>query len=88
MAGCQTSSLTIPFGNYQFGIAGSVPRLDRSLMFQGVNNWTKIAGNHQIRWGADVRRNLEDLFTLDQSTRGQFGFNNDVTVSATISNSG
>ena len=24
-----------PFANYQFGVAGSVPRLDRSLMFQG-----------------------------------------------------
>lgn len=77
-----------PVGSWSMGIFGSVPRLDRSTMVQFVNNWTKIAGNHEIRWGADVRRNLEDLFTLNQSTRGQFGFNNDVTSSASIPDSG
>ena len=77
-----------PFANYQFGIAGSVPRLDRSLMFQGVNNWTKIAGNHQIRWGADVRRNLEDLFTLFSSTRGDFSFGDGITSTLEQPNAG
>lgn len=77
-----------PVGSWSMGIFGSVPRLDRSTMVQGVNNWTKIAGKHELRFGADLRRNLEDLFTLNQSTRGQFGFNNDVTSSAAIPNSG
>jgi hypothetical protein len=77
-----------PFVNYQFGIQGSVPRLDRSLMFQGVNNWTKIVGNHQIRWGVDARRNLEDLFTMYSSTRGDFSFGSGLTSGLENPNAG
>lgn len=81
-------SIAGPVGSFSMGIFGSVPRLDRSTMFQVVNNWTKIAGNHEIRWGGDFRRNLEDLFTLNQSTRGEFDFNQTVTANASIPNSG
>lgn len=81
-------SVAGPVGSFSMGIFGSVPRLDRSTMFQVVNNWTKIAGNHEIRWGVDFRRNLEDLFTLNQSTRGEFDFNQNVTGSASVPNSG
>ena len=77
-----------PVGSWSMGIFGSVPRLDRSTMFEFKNNWTELAGEHLIRWGVDIRRNYEDLFTLNQSTRGQFGFNNDVTSSAAIPDSG
>lgn len=81
-------SVAGPVGSFQMGIFGSVPRLDRSTMFQVVNNWTKLIGNHEIRWGGDFRRNLEDLFTLNQSTRGEFDFNQSVTGSSDIQNSG
>lgn len=61
------------------GNAGTVPRLDRTTMFQFVNNWTKGTGNHQLRWDMDLRRNREDLLTLNQSTRGDFTFNQSTT---------
>ena len=70
-----------PFGGFNMGVAGSVPRLDRSTMIQFVNNWTKTKGNHEIRWGADYRHNSEDLFTLNQSTRGRFDFGQGTTGS-------
>jgi hypothetical protein len=77
-----------PVGSWTMGTQGSVPRLDRSTVFQLVNNWTKVAGNHEIRWGADIRWNFEDLFTLNQSTRGEFDFNQTVTGSADAPDSG
>ena len=73
-----------PFGGFNLGVAGSVPRLDRSTLIQFVNNWTKTAGNHEIRWGADYRHNSEDLFTLNQSTRGRFDFGQGTTGSAEL----
>jgi hypothetical protein len=77
-----------PIGSFSMGIFGSVPRLDRSTVFQLVNNWTKVAGTHQVVWGADLRYNLEDLFTLNQSTRGEFDFYQPITASANVNNSG
>ena len=36
------------------------PLIEQEDQFQLVNNWTKITGNHQIKFGADIRyaRNL------------------------------
>jgi hypothetical protein len=77
-----------PFGGFNMGVAGSVPRLDRSTMIQFVNNWTKIAGSHEIRFGADYRHNSEDLFTLNQSTRGRFDFGQGITGSKELDAAG
>jgi hypothetical protein len=84
------SNITVagPVGSWLMGTQGSVPRLDRSTVLQLVNNWTKIKGNHEIRWGGDIRRNYEDLFTLAQNTRGEFDFNQNVTGSADVPDSG
>jgi len=49
-----------------FGIAGQEgddfffgtlpgPLLEREQQFQWVTNWTKTAGNHMFKWGADLR---------------------------------
>ncbi len=81
-------SVAGPVGSFQMGIFGSVPRLDLSMLIQVVNNWTKTVGNHELHWGGDVRRNYENLFTLNQSTRGEFDFNQSVTGSADVTNSG
>ncbi len=77
-----------PYGGFQMGNGGTVPRLDRSTVLQFVNNWTKITGNHEIRWGVDLRRNREDLLTLNQSTRGDFDFNQSTTASPSNPSSG
>lgn len=84
------SNITVagPVGSWLMGTQGSVPRLDRSTVLQLVNNWTKVSGNHELRWGADIRKNYEDLFTLAQNTRGEFDFNQNVTGSASVPGSG
>ncbi len=58
-----------------FGYSASLPwdRAEANIDF--VNSWTKIAGNHQIKWGVDIRRVRDDLLQ-DQtfSPRGLITF--------------
>ena len=50
------------------------PLTEREDQYQVVNNWTKILGNHSIKFGADLRyaRNLR--VPSDNNRAGQFGF--------------
>jgi hypothetical protein len=81
-------SIAGPDSGFSMGISGSVPRLDHSITLQLLNNWTKILNQHEIRWGVDLHRNIEDLFTLNQSTRGQYNFVQAVTAANGVSGSG
>jgi hypothetical protein len=64
------------FSNPIIGYSASVPWIRAETNIDIVNNWTKIVGNHSIKWGADVRRVHDDLLQ-DQtfSPRGAFTFN-------------
>jgi hypothetical protein len=66
----------------------ALPRLDIIDVWQVVNNWTRMHGNHQLRWGGDIHRNMEDLFTVNAHTQGYFDFNNLTTASPSVSSSG
>ena len=63
--GTDTTKLTNTGGLSNFGYGLGVNRCNCPLteqedQFQFVNNWTKITGNHQIKFGGDIRyaRNL------------------------------
>ncbi len=79
-----------PVGGWFMGIQSGVgiPRLDRTTVIQAVNNWTKMRGNHEVRWGADVRRNRFDFLSVNASSRGNFNFGQTVTASADVAGSG
>ncbi len=52
----------------------------RSVTNYGVvNNWTKTAGNHLIKWGFDIRRERNDLQQTDPP-RGRFNFTEGPTL--------
>jgi outer membrane receptor protein involved in Fe transport len=55
------------------------PTTEREDQFQGVNNWTKIFGNHSFKMGADFRyaRNLRVPSDTDRA--GLLGFGNGPT---------
>jgi len=55
------------------------PLTEQEYQFQIVNNWTKIQGNHQIKFGADLRRAHNLRVPSDAHRAGQLDFNNDVT---------
>jgi outer membrane receptor protein involved in Fe transport len=80
-----------PIGGFSEGPGGNsvaLPRLDIIDVFQGVNNWTWVHGAHQLRWGADIHRNLEDLFTVNAHTSGYFQFDQVTTGTPDVASSG
>jgi len=40
---------------FSFGHLCGCPLLETEQQFQWVTNWTRTAGNHAVKWGADVR---------------------------------
>jgi len=50
--------------------------------FQGVNNWTHVIGNHNIKFGADIRFALNHLVGVNNNNllSGQFNFPASVTA--------
>lgn len=57
------------------------PLSEREDQYQVVNNWTKVLGNHAIKFGADLRyaRNLR--VPSDVNRAGEFGFGTGPTSS-------
>jgi hypothetical protein len=53
--------------------------------FQGVNNWTHVVGNHNVKFGADIRFALNHLVGVNNNNllSGQFQFPASVTAGPT-----
>jgi len=50
------------------------PLYEDEHQFQFVNNWTKIIGNHQFKFGADIRYATNLRVPSDQNRTGEFHF--------------
>jgi hypothetical protein len=64
------------------------PLDQREFVFQFVNNWTKIRGNHNLKWGTDIRRAQNRRLPSDRKRNGNFTFAPTVTGSADVAGSG
>ncbi|PYV40175.1 MAG: hypothetical protein DMG09_07390 [Acidobacteria bacterium] len=64
------------------------PLRQREIVYQFANNWTKIQGNHNLKWGADVRRAQNIRIPSDRRRNGQFTFDPSLTGSAGVTGSG
>ncbi len=67
-------------GGFNFGYALGVnacncPLKETENQFQWVNNWTKIKGNHTIKFGADIRRAQQQRIPSDEHRSGEITFN-------------
>jgi hypothetical protein len=51
------------------------PLTEKEDQYQGVTNWTKIMGNHQVKFGADIRSATNLRVPSDANRSGQFTFN-------------
>lgn len=50
------------------------PLTEREQQFQGVNNWSKMLGNHTIKFGADIRYATNLRVPSDSNRTGQLNF--------------
>ena len=71
MTGIDISGYSSPL----IGYSASLPWVRAEANIDVVNNWTKIIGNHTIKWGGDLRRVRDDLLQEQTfSPRGIFQF--------------
>ncbi|MEJ7607253.1 MAG: carboxypeptidase regulatory-like domain-containing protein [Bryobacteraceae bacterium] len=80
-------------GAFRFGYSLQVnqcncPLDQREFVYQFVNNWTRIAGNHMLKWGTDVRRAQNRRLPSDRKRNGNFTFAPTVTGAADAPGSG
>ena len=69
------------FGNPLVGYSASQPWDRGETNINVVNNWTKISGNHTLKWGADIRRLRDDLVQAQTfGPRGHFVFGTGTTT--------
>ena len=55
------------------------PLVESEQQFQWVTNWTKIVGNHQFKFGADVRYAMNLRVPSDADRAGVFNFDRNTT---------
>ncbi len=55
------------------------PLTERENQWQGVNNWSKILGNHTIKFGADIRYATNLRVPSDSNRTGQLNFYSGIT---------
>jgi hypothetical protein len=55
------------------------PLTEREQQFQFVNNWTNVRGNHQIKFGADIRYAMNLRIPSDNNRTGEYNFSPEAT---------
>ena len=79
-----------PVAEWAMGIqtVAAIPRFDFNTIFQYTVNATKIQGSHEFRFGGTFIRQRSDFNSINQSTRGEFGFNRLITAAPEAPGSG
>lgn len=69
------------FNNPLFGFSASLPWIRAETNIDFANTWTKILGNHTVKFGGDLRR-IRDALLQEQtfSPRGLYTFNDAQTA--------
>jgi len=66
------------------GMSTNMPTINADNIFNWVNNWTKVSGNHTFKWGGDIRRFRMDRLQIQGTSsfgpRGRFNFNSGVAL--------
>ena len=55
------------------------PLTESEQQFQFVNNWTKVYGNHQFKFGGDIRYAMNLRIPSDNNRTGEYTFHHKVT---------
>jgi outer membrane receptor protein involved in Fe transport len=75
-AGCNegASGNCFSFGDGLGVTRCNCPLYEQERQYQFVNNWTKIVGNHQFKFGADIRYATNLRVPSDENRTGEFHF--------------
>jgi len=60
------------------------PLTESEQQFQFVNNWTHVKGNHQIKFGADLRYAMNLRVPSDNNRTGEYNFSPEATSDGTL----
>jgi hypothetical protein len=78
-----TGLLISSFGD-GLGVARcNCPLTESEQQFQFVNNWTHVKGNHQIKFGADIRYAMNLRIPSDNNRTGEYNFSPEGTSNGT-----
>jgi hypothetical protein len=75
-------------GGFSMGYSCNCPLQQRETVFDYVNNWTKIKGNHTIKFGATAELAWNQRLPSDNHRAGVYSFAPSVTSLATDASSG
>ena len=75
-------------GSLFMGYSCNCPLTERETVFDYVNNWTKVSGNHTFRFGSTWEQAWNQRLPSDNHRAGVYNFTGSVTSSATNSGSG
>jgi len=64
------------------------PLVESEQQIQFVNNWTKVKGNHQFKFGADIRRAYNLRIPSDADRAGVLNFDSGPTSNAGVGGNG
>jgi len=74
------NGLTISSFGDGLGVARcNCPLTESEQQFQFVNNWTNVRGNHQIKFGADIRYAMNLRIPSDNNRTGEYNFSPEAT---------
>jgi hypothetical protein len=75
-------------GGFSMGYSCNCPLHERETLLDYVNNWTKIAGNHTLRFGGTFEMAWNQRLPSDNHRAGVYQFNDSVTSDSSVSSSG
>ncbi|MGH9353838.1 MAG: TonB-dependent receptor domain-containing protein, partial [Terriglobia bacterium] len=75
-------------GAFKMGFQCNCPLHETENVFQWVSNWTKIIGNHTVKWGAEIQAAQNLRLPSDNHRAGVYQFQPNVTSSLTDASSG
>ena len=74
------AGLTVSSFGDGLGVARcNCPLTESEQQFQFVNNWTHVRGNHQIKFGADIRYAMNLRVPSDNNRTGEYNFSPEAT---------
>jgi TonB dependent receptor-like, beta-barrel len=75
-------------GAFTMGYQCNCPLHETENLFQWISNWTKVKGNHTLKWGVELQRAQNLRLPSDNHRAGVYQFQPSVTSSATDPSAG